>query len=557
MSNHREEIPNAESNRFPSTNGWLAALVALGIIHRTYLFIQFRASLESLVAKSDGWLTWQYFAADVLARDLSGSLWYLQQTPPIPTLLLGLLLKHFSWPMETTLALLVLQYAISILTACGMFLLSRAWGNGPLISWVMSALFLSSLDLVIMEYNSQAQTFYENLSMLLVVVICWQITELLKTQQSRNAWIVGLSVACLALTRASYSYYFLLPFGFLILFRLRSRRKLLFALMLPMLLLHGTWCAKNASIYDTLGLSTSSWLGSNLVSGLDNFRAGGLLRLYIRQNSDSVPEWFSRFVADRGSRNVWLDLTGEKSIPKQYIERDAAIQSDLAGGNPDTNSIARQVVSDLYVRAYLGFVASYPALIADKFTHAYRLFWQPIRDYSGFHFGGLFFVTRLVHSGWDITRFFHFIRSGGSQVHLLPAGWTRLVSGEANIREAPRANTWIGEETGSLVMNAVNLLSLHTLVFGFAVGFLRKLSRGDVRFDQGGFLFGFGSFCYIAIVSNFAEYGENMRFRLSIEPVLWILTTTSWVTLLRVAGTLRAPSSVADQSAADGTCASV
>lgn len=37
---------------------------------------------------------------------------------------------------------------------------------------------------------------------------------------------------------------------------------------------------------------------------------------------------------------------------------------------------------------------------------------------------------------------------------------------------------------------------------------------------------------YAAIVFNLPEFGENMRFRLSVEPVIWILFATTAVYLV-------------------------
>jgi hypothetical protein len=522
-----EDAASIEANRFDADRLALACLILLGVVHRGYLFIRFNPALEKLVEASDGWLTWQYFAHETLTQNLLLSLVYLQQTPPIPMLTLGLVLEVFGWPFESTLALLVLQFVISILTSCAMFLLARSWGNGRTVAWAISALFLVSLDLVVMEYNSQAQTFYENLSMLGMVVICWQMSELLKHRRVRSAWVIGVCVACLALTRASYAYFFVLPIGFVLASGIRPRGRLLLGLIVPVLLIHGSWCVKNAWVYGTFSPSTSSWLGSNLVSGLDNFNAGPALRRHIAQQASGRPAWFAAFVAGRGGRNVWMDVTRDPSIPARYRERDAEIQRNLAKGNPPRNSVARRVVSDHYARAYLDFASAHPRLMARKAARAYRLFWQPIRDYSAFHFGGLFFVSRVIHSDWDFLRYFRFLRGGGSQVHLLHAGWTRLASGAAKIREAPRAGGWVAEETASLLVNAINWMTMHTLVLACAAAFLWRRLRGELPAEASGFLFAVAAFCYLAIVSSLAEYGENMRFRLSVEPVIWVLTITS------------------------------
>jgi hypothetical protein len=50
---------------------------------------------------------------------------------------------------------------------------------------------------------------------------------------------------------------------------------------------------------------------------------------------------------------------------------------------------------------------------------------------------------------------------------------------------------------------------------------VRKFRRRDARFPLG-YAFMVSMVAYVALVANLSEHGENMRFRLSVEPLLWI-----------------------------------
>jgi hypothetical protein len=43
-------------------------------------------------------------------------------------------------------------------------------------------------------------------------------------------------------------------------------------------------------------------------------------------------------------------------------------------------------------------------------------------------------------------------------------------------------------------------------------------------------------YVYAALIMNISDHGENMRFRLSIEPIIWIITTAALTHLAAVVG---------------------
>ena len=85
-------------------------------------------------------------------------------------------------------------------------------------------------------------------------------------------------------------------------------------------------------------------------------------------------------------------------------------------------------------------------------------------------------------------------------------------------------------------MLALNLITLHTLTVLLLVWALAGVvCRRRSRVLPEGFLFLIGIYAYAAFVMNIAEYGENMRFRLSVEPVIWLVSVWSLTIVWRAA----------------------
>ena len=164
-----EPTANRDSTRIFLV-GYLVILF-VGSLHRGVLFYLYFDDLRHLVRTHRDWLTWQYLSVPALSDHFWSSILYLQQTPPIPNMILGAFMHVFGWPFGVAYACIVLQAGISIASAMLLFrLLCRLTRPSP--AWCAVALvFLLSSDLLILEYNSLGQTFYENHTMLLLLLL--------------------------------------------------------------------------------------------------------------------------------------------------------------------------------------------------------------------------------------------------------------------------------------------------------------------------------------------------------------------------------------------------
>ncbi len=71
-----------------------------------------------------------------------------------------------------------------------------------------------------------------------------------------------------------------------------------------------------------------------------------------------------------------------------------------------------------------------------------------------------------------------------------------------------------------------------------AIGWLLRRRRGPLAepdATRAAVLVVGGTFyCYLAAASSLGEYGENMRFRLGVEPLIWTLTAVGAAGVLRL-----------------------
>src|SRR5262249_60001015 len=92
-------------------------VVLVGIGHRTMLFALHRSDLDALIDANAAWYTFQHLPREMLRDHLFASMVLLQQTPPISNLLLGVVLKGFSWPAGVAYAMIWLQTVLTLVTA--------------------------------------------------------------------------------------------------------------------------------------------------------------------------------------------------------------------------------------------------------------------------------------------------------------------------------------------------------------------------------------------------------------------------------------------------------
>jgi len=519
-------------------------LVGVGLLHRAALFLLYFPDLQQLITNNPDWLTGQFLTIPALSRHLAGALFLLQQTPPIPNLVLGIISKCTTWPMGVGCVLIALQALLSIAAVILMFRIQLVFGHRIWLCLVLPLIFLLSTDLVLMEYNSLGQTFYENLPMCLLLLATYLVLRLEHTGSVKYSGLLGLVTALLALSRATFSYFLVIPILFIVILRPPRLRRHLLAFFLFGVSLQLGWCAKNALLYGHPSLATSSWDGTNFEASLIKTGLGGLFLSSILADPAGYPNWF--IAMNRREGLVPWNPAYVRYAPPSLLQRDRQIQEICPANVAAGNTYGQSTMSALYLRAYMKFARQYPWLVLRKFAMSYKLFWQPIRNYS-YMYVDLFYTMPVIGNSFNIPAVLARIAHGDipEPQHLMTERYVFLAP---KPRNAKRINTYSLTLLPTLLL-MINLGALHLLAPMLLVFALTPLGRRKGGLPVG-YSFMLCAIGYVALVSNLAELGENMRFRLSVEPLIWVssgigfgmLHRLLWPERWRLARAIGAPS---------------
>lgn len=516
-----------------STIRFILLIILIGCLHRIVVFsIHFR-DIQELIGHNSTWLTWQYLSIPALSEHFLDALLFLQQTPPIPNIILGVMVKAAGWPFGTAFGLFALQAMLSIATCSLFFYLLYSATGKQWISFALTIVFLLSTDLLIMEYSSFGQTFYENLTMLLLILTTYCLYRFLTTNRLYFLVILGLSVGAVALTRASFSYFFIIPALFLGIHTLSRRYSLpktvkIYTIYFTCILAtHGVWVMKNYHVYNSFSIATSSWKGINFAIGLERSHHKDAFLQSILNDAQDYPDWFIRMIREHGLVH-WHPPVFNAYIPKRVRTEHAQIQKIFKGANRTENSIGQRLVSDLYMRAYIRFFFKHPLTILKKYLKSHNLFWRPIRDNSDIVINPFYVKPFKINDLRFAPCSNQFVTQGTWPAKQLKSTcfytipFFPLLILVINILALNIVLPLV------LLSNAITLLGKRPsmpeafkLILKYCQAFI---SHSRVDKSPVILLFLLSCYVYTTIVSNLPEYSENMRFRLAIEPLIWLAT---------------------------------
>jgi hypothetical protein len=496
-------------------------ITAVGLAHRASVAIRFDDVLTGLAAGHPQISVAQLYPLAIFNGHFWRGLWLLQQSPPLPVVIMKLALSLASWPVGVARLLCTLDFGIAIVTSCLLFGLVRRVTGSALAGYGLALWFLLSTDLLVLDTAFLGQEFYENLGMLFVTACC-AITPLAAAPRARlrGAVLLGVMAALAPLSRASLSYFPLVP---LCAGGLGWRPKMLAAYLAPVLLLHGAWAAKTYLVFGHSGWETSSWSGLNAADGLDKAGHGAALCRDILAAPPVVyPDWF-RSLAKPCPSPFIAAVFGD--MPPAVRAFDAAMTAQLGGIPVFPNSLADSLVSQQYRRAVARYDLAHPRQFAGQIARAYRLLWQRIGDYGAQYVDPLFVqpVDRgfpgLLHRGFGETQ--RVMLSRKAEGFVPPPPVTRPA--------------WFG--TVSLApLDAVSIVCLHGLFPILAGMDVWRRWRGRAGVLPPGSWMLAATVGYGMIVFTAVDMGENMRFRLAIEPAIIALTAAclaGWWGLVR------------------------
>ena len=226
------------------------------------------------------------------------------------------------------------------------------------------------------------------------------------------------------------------------------------------------------------------------------------------------PAWFTRMNAD--CPVPFSDLS-EDYIPDVAKARDEQDKEALGGVASGWNTRSIALKSFFYHQAIERFIVLHPVLAFDRFTIGYRIFWQRMADFGGLLFDPVYVVPKDRPFPGLLSRGF-----GEKQRVML----SLAKGGRADDRAA---HFW----TVSLApLDALSIAALHFVFPGLLIVACHRRWRGARWFPPGTALAAVFVAYGLVMFSAF-DVGENMRFRLSVEPEILVLTTAMLVAFVR------------------------
>lgn len=462
--------------------GFVAIVVSLKLNH---------AGLhESEISSS-----WQLDSVDNLMANPFTSTWYRHVQPPLYNLYIGSVLRWSPFPPIGTIYVL----SLATLLAAGLLLsdLLMRWRVHPWAAGLIAAFAIAGPNLL----STIVISSYEVPVMAMLVLSFWLFQRYL--DDPRPGLLVGLSVA---LTAASLTRSLLHPvwvIGFLLIAVVARRvpaRVTAAAFAIPIVLIGG-WMVKNMVMFDTA--TTSSWLGFNLqrgvvapmaksdvdrsvadgdITGLATVEPWQKLEVYEEWGDDCVPTDRHPSLSDE----TWKIKVGGANFNHEcYLPLYAEAQENAL-------TLIRKYPGR-YLRTRLAITPSSFAMSevgVDTATRSPAGTGRPSRTWMD-SMGDVVLVPMTVHLGMDDWNLPFFrvpeltfrisLTLVVASLFLLARGFlaiSRLV--RSGLRDGPRS--W---DTGEL---------LWLVVAGTAV--------------------------LVIVVGNLIEFGENGRFRATLDPFL-------------------------------------
>jgi hypothetical protein len=480
-------VPGVGRDRNPDTRRSLVGLTAWFVLTRlgyALTGVRFDASLIDM--------GFQFIDPTLLRRTPLESLYYLHAQPPILNFVTALALRS---PLGTAVSLRLLFLGVGLVATLVMFLLLRELAVATLPALIVTGCFMATPTVVLYE-NWYYATYLVFAGLLLAG---WCAARFFRRGTLASLAGAMSALAGVALTRSTYHLVVVAVLGLLVVvLGPRSRRRVALLGLALALVVVGGWYVKN---WVEFGAPTAStWFGMNLANiALHNQppgRVAGEVRAGRLGHLAEIPP-FSPLPAYRGRRP---DPTGVAVLDRARKQGSRW---------PNYNNIAYIGISDRYGVEAVRFIRRHPDWYLEMVGASFRYAFTGTATYP--------FVTRnAVTVAPALTAEERLLgQSTGRSRLLLPTAGSAPAAGQIE---------W--------VLVAAYALALIAALTDAAVAVWRrrtpKQPRATVIF--------LGAMVAAGLLANFADLGENMRFRFETDGLVVVITAAvvgSGIRLLR------------------------
>lgn len=427
-----------------------------------------------------------FISRDLLRDDLLRSLFYLHTQPPLFNFFIGIIVKCF--PGEATEVFYWFFTAVGLLLTISLFLLMVRLGVSRSISALLTAFFVVSPACILFE-NILLYTYFVATFLCLAALF---LHRFINNSRFVDGFIFFSLLAFVILTRSFFHpVWFILVTIPLFVFVKNLRKKVILASSIPLMIVFLLY-AKNAYFWGSF--SSSSWLGMSF-SKMITFRLSEDERIALVEKGE-----ISELSLLPPFKAIWF-YNQYLTIPK--FEKTGIPILDMefypnVGNN--WNNLSFISISRQYMEDALYILKLYPQKYLGSVFRSFCIYFFPTSDW--FHINSS--IDNIGKIG-PVEFFYNMFVYGQLFGYNHPEHDDNYFNRNRNIGLFLAAGFLIAVITGtSLVFRELrgkkpDLPLLVTILF-----FLITI-------------------CYVTIVSNCLEIGENERFRFNIDPLLLVL----------------------------------
>ncbi len=439
---------------------------------------------------------WQFVEPQLLAEDLWRSLYYLHSQPPLFNALVGVALKLTGKHYAFVLSACYLAVGLALhLTLCALLL--RLQVN----RWVAvgAALLFACSPAVILYENWFFYTYPMALTLAAGALFTHRLAERGRFLDACTLFVL-LTVA--ALTRAIFHLAWLLLIVAVLAYCLSKKRRLVLLAASPALLLILALYTKN---WVEFGIpASSSWVGfslSKLTTFPFNYAERAALVEEGRVSSLALVVPFSPLdLFPAGYRRA-----AGSDVPILQRERKA-------NGRANHHHLAYVRISKTYLADALALMKEFPGVYAESVGRAWLHYFMPPTEYQP--------LRRNYSRILELDRFYSAAMYGADPRHWRPRFRRLRISPTAG--ELVGRCSWLWLVCGSLALGCA-LLRLARTPWRQTGALPEQLTLLFVSFQ----------IVFVALVGNALELGENNRFRMMTDPLLFVLITVALTRLLK------------------------
>lgn len=427
---------------------------------------------------------WQFLDIDILKNDLVRGCFYMHSQPPLFNFFLGSIIKIFPNSFMHAIHTVYLLFGM-VICVC-IYKILKLNGFSSAIAMAAAAIFILSPNMLLIEN----WIFYTYPVAMLLLLAAYCLYNYSYSRKTFYGVLFFVFIGLLFLTRSSFHLIFIFPAILLFMILNTKNIRIYTAAGLVTAVVLGLY-VKNFIIVGNFG--PSSWMGMSLWKPVVSY-------VSPQKINELVSKGFIPRIADYNIFSPISKYPAEYAqIPLRYKNIPALSQEYKASNAPNYNHYGYAGISKEYMHASKYLIKNLPGVYIKAFVHSWALYFSPSVNY---------FRACVEKDNCEIlSKYF--------KIYLCAGFWRERYFIDVD-KYAISAKHTLYPLTSVLFIPLIMFI-----IFIRAAADIVRAKRSGQPVDAG-FLFMVLAVFYVAVVGNFIDVGENNRFRMETDPLLFL-----------------------------------